>query len=139
MSAPRRVTDRPTWLLSRAHLRAKGLLGTALAAEDARGYHYRVLAALEEEGPASQADLGRTAGIDRSDMVATIDELAGQRLVRRDPHPTDRRRNLVTLTGRGRRRLEQLDQVLDDVQESVLAPLTAAERRSLLRILRKLG
>ena len=139
MTAPQRVASRPTWLLGRAHLRAQSLLHAALAEEGLRGYHYRVLAALEENGPASQADLGRATGSDRSDVVTTLDELVSGGLAGRAPHPTDRRRNVVTLTARGRRRLDELDRVLDDVQEAVLAPLTAAERRTLLRLLPKLG
>ena len=75
MSALRRVAARPTWLLSRANARAQGLLADAFGAEGVRGYHFRLLAALEQYGPASQADLGRHTGIDRSDVVATLNEL----------------------------------------------------------------
>lgn len=139
MAAPRRVSDRPTWLLSRAHTRAHGLLTDAFGAEGVRGYHFRLLAALEELGPASQAELGRAAGVDRSDVVATLDDLVASGLARRDPDPTDRRRNLVTLTRKGGRTLDRLDRVLDGVQEEVLAPLTPAERTTLVRLLRKLA
>ncbi|MEV6216850.1 MarR family transcriptional regulator [Nocardia sp. NPDC051833] len=54
----------------------------------ARGYHYRLLATLAEFGPASQAELGRRSGIHVSDMVATINDLADNDLVERDPIPT---------------------------------------------------
>lgn len=53
----------------------------------AHGYHYRLLATLEEFGPASQAALGRRSGIHVSDMVATINDLADRKLVERDPDP----------------------------------------------------
>ncbi len=65
----RRVADRPTWLLARAHARASGLLRQAVEAEGVRGYHFRLLAALEEYGASSRADLGRATGIDRLDAV----------------------------------------------------------------------
>ena len=134
-----RISQRPTWLLSRANARAQALLHEAFAAEGVRGYHVRLLAALDEHGPASQADLGRSTGIDRSDVVATLDDLVGWRLARRDPDPADRRRNIVTITAAGTRRLERLDRVLDGVQEAVLSPLTVTERRTLVRLLTKLG
>ena len=134
-----RVRDRPTWLLSQAAARAHALLTAALAEEGVRGYHLRLLAALEDDGPCSQADLGRATGIDRSDVVAALNELTAWGLARRDPDPTDRRRNLVSITRRGRERLEELDAVLTGVQEAVLAPLSAAERRSLVRLLRTLA
>ena len=47
----KRVADRPTWLLSRANARAHRILRQAFEAEGVRGYHFRVLAALEEYGP----------------------------------------------------------------------------------------
>ena len=139
MSPLTRVADRPTWLLSRANVRAQNLLRDAFAAEGVRGYDFRVLAALDEYGPASQAELGRRTGIDRSDVVATLNDLLESRFVRRKPDPDDRRRNIVTITTRGTAALERLDAMLDDVQDAVLAPLTTTERRTLLRLLAKLG
>ena len=69
MAALRRVEARPTWLLSRANARSQGVLADALSAEGVRGYHFRLLAALDQYGPSSQADLGRRTGIDRSDVI----------------------------------------------------------------------
>lgn len=134
----RRVADRPTWLLSRAHARSQRLLADAFASKGVRGYHFRLLAALDQYGPSSQADLGRHTGIDRSDVVATLNDLVGEGWAQRQPDPTDRRRNVVTITPRGRRALEQLDRVLDGVQERVLEPLSASERATFLRLLTKL-
>ena len=138
MDPLKRVAGRPTWLLSRANLRAQALLGEAFAAEGVRGYHFRLLAALEQHGPASQADLGRHTGIDRSDVVATLNDLVEWGLARREPDPADRRRNIVTMTTRGARTLERLDGVLGEVQAAVLAPLTPSERKTFLRLLEKL-
>lgn len=135
----RRVADQPTWLLSRANTRAQGVLADAFAKAGVRGYHFRVLAALEQHGPSSQADLGRVTGIDRSDVVATLDDLADWGLARRAPDDADRRRNVVSITEAGRARLVELDSMLSGVQETVLEPLTPRERATLLRLLRKLS
>jgi MarR family transcriptional regulator, lower aerobic nicotinate degradation pathway regulator len=97
-----------------------------------------MLAALDQHGPASQADLGRHTGIDRSDIVAALNGLVASGLAARDPDPADRRRNIVTITKRGARMLERLDAALDTVQESVLSPLTLSERKTFLRLLAKL-
>ena len=138
MAALRRVEARPTWLLSRANARSQGVLADALSAEGVRGYHFRLLAALDEYGPSSQADLGRRTGIDRSDVVAALNELVGRGLARREPDAADRRRNVVTLTTSGARVLERLDAVVDDVQKAVLAPLTQNERETFVRLLARL-
>jgi DNA-binding MarR family transcriptional regulator len=139
MSPLTRVAGRATWLLSRANTRAQNLLRDAFAAEGVRGYDFRVLAALDEHGPASQAEIGRHTGVDRSDVVATVNDLLASRLVRRRPDAEDRRRNIVTITAAGTAKLERLDAMLDGVQDAVLAPLTATERRTLLRLLAKMG
>lgn len=135
----RRVAGQPTWLISRANARAQRLLGEAFAAEGIRGYHFRVLAALEQYGASSQADLGRATGIDRSDVVATLDDLVAQGLAGRAPDQRDRRRNVVSITPAGTARLARLDDVLRGVQDEVLAPLTARERTAFLRLVEKLA
>jgi MarR family transcriptional regulator, lower aerobic nicotinate degradation pathway regulator len=135
----RRVAGRPTWLLSRANARAQSILHEAFAAHGVRGYHFRLLAALDEHGAASQADIGRHTGIDRSDVVATLNDLVRDGLAVRAHDPSDRRRNVVTITTKGRAILERLDLVVDAVQEAVLEPLTDRERAQLVRLLAKLA
>ncbi len=122
VSAPSRIRDRPTWLISRTYGRSHGLLNDGFAASGAglRSYHYRLLAALEEWGPVGQADLGRSTSVDRSDV-------------------DNRRRNIVSITPAGSKQLRALDHVLDEIQERVLAPLSQNERRQLTKLLRKLA
>src|SRR2546421_12799850 len=116
---PQRMRERPTWLISRAYARASGLLQEGFAADGGRlrGYHYRLLAALEEQGPASQAALGRGTGIDRSDVTAALVELEERGLGQRNGNPADRRRNVVSITPAGARRLGELDTVVATSQE----------------------
>ena len=105
---------------------------------DQRWQNYRLLAALEEFGPASQAALGRRTSIDRSDVVAALNELADDRLIQRSPDPDDGRRNVITITAAGRKQLRRLDQVLAGIQEKLLAPLSAADRTRLVALLNRL-
>src|SRR5689334_16141207 len=137
---PDRVKERPTWLISRAYARSSALLAAGFEAhgDGLRGYHYRLLAALEEWGPASQADLGRDTGIDRSDVTAALADLEERGLVRREVDPAHRRRKIVSLTPSGASTLRRLDRVLDGIQEDLLAPLAASQRKQLVTILRRL-
>lgn len=138
--APSRVRDRASWLVGRAHARSSALLNEAFETHGGglRGYHYRLLAALEEWGPSSQADLARSTGIDRSDVVGALGELEAREAITREVDPANRRRNVVSITPAGRRTLAALDEVVDAVQEQVLEPLSATERRQLEKLLRKL-
>jgi DNA-binding MarR family transcriptional regulator len=104
-----------------------------------RGYHYRLLAALDEWDPASQAALGRGTGIDRSDVTAALVDLEERGLVRRDVNQADRRRNVVSITAAGARHLEALDKIVDEVQERLLAPLSEGERRQFITLTRRIA
>lgn len=137
--ATRPLADLPTWLLSRANRRAQGLLYDAFAEVGLRPVHYRTLAALADGGSLSQAELGRRLGLDRKDVAVTLDQLADRRLLRRRPDPDDGRRNVITLTTTGLALLPDLERRLDAVQQEVLAPLSANERRTLQTLLRRLG
>jgi DNA-binding MarR family transcriptional regulator len=136
-TATARFTNLPSWLITQTAQHAHRLVSEGMAAAGARGYHYRALACLDEFGPASQADLGRRSGIHLSDLVATINELADQQLVERAPDPADRRRNIITITPAGRRRLRRLEKQLSRTQDELLAPLSPEERAQLTQLLRR--
>ena len=133
--APARLQRLPSWLLNQAALHATRILADAFADAGVRRYHFSVLVALAEDGPASQADLGRRLSIDRSDMVAVLNDLERDGLVARVRDESDRRRNLVRLTPAGKRALDRLDARVQEAQAAVLEPLSAAERDDLLRLL----
>jgi DNA-binding MarR family transcriptional regulator len=135
---PERLQAKPSWLLTQLAVHAHRLASDGFAEAGARGYHYRILAALHEFGPASQAELGRRGAMDRSDVVAAINELAEQGFVERTPDPDDRRRNIVTLTNAGQRQLRRLDVALDKAQDILLGPLAAEDRRTLTDLLTRL-
>ncbi|REE98712.1 MarR family winged helix-turn-helix transcriptional regulator [Thermomonospora umbrina] len=137
-TAPARLRGTPSWLLNQAAVHAGRHVNEGFAAIGARRYHYSLLAALTEFGPASQAALGRRCGIDRSDVVATLNELAGRDLVRREPDPTDRRRNIIRITPAGADHLTHLDTVLARAQDAAMAPLSGPEREELVRLLTRL-
>ena len=134
-ATPARLRGMPSWLLGRTAMHAHRLVVEGLAAAGARGYHYRLLAALAEFGPASQAALGRRTGIDRSYVVEAVNELVDGGLVGRARDPDDRRRNVVTITPAGAEQLRRLDGVLAGVQDELFAPLSADERAQLARLL----
>jgi len=138
-TAPRRLRALPSRLINLVATSANRLVDRALATTGSRRYDYALLAALEEFGPASQAALGRRTGIDRSDVVATVNELSARGLVERSPDPADRRRNVITVTAAGIRHLALLDRLLSDAQDTLLASLTTAEREQFVGLLMRVA
>jgi DNA-binding MarR family transcriptional regulator len=63
----------------------------------------RALGALHcSEGPIIMSDLGEELGVTPRNVTKLVDELEAEGLVRRLPHPSDRRATLIELTKKGR-------------------------------------
>lgn len=134
---PERLRRTPSWLFN--HLAGRGnRLAAARLGNLALRTDYAVLASLHETGPGSQAELCRRLAIDRSDMVAVLNRLEEQGLAVRQADERDRRRNEITITAAGRRALARLGEQIERVQDDLLEPLSAGQRRQLLELLQQL-
>jgi DNA-binding MarR family transcriptional regulator len=100
---------------------------------------YAVLKALSEDDGQSQRELSTQLGIHRNVMVTVVDKLEGDRLVKRMPHPADRRAFAVTLTDKARELLPKLDAQGSAQEDEITASLTAAERRAVLDCLQRMS
>ncbi|MFC6080312.1 MarR family winged helix-turn-helix transcriptional regulator [Sphaerisporangium aureirubrum] len=137
-ATPARLRTLPSWLVNQVAITANRLTDQALASVGSRRYHFAMLAALDEFGPSSQADLGRCTSIDRSDVVAAIGALVEQGYVRRGPDPGDGRRNIITITAAGTRHLRELGAVVAAAQDELLRSWSADERTTLLDLLTRI-
>ena len=108
-------------------------------AADLTQTQFAVVARLWEYGPNSQNELGRLAGIDSATIGGVIQRLQASGFVETAPHPSDRRRLQVALSESGRRAAEMAIESAWQANERTLEPLSAPERRSLLRLLRKIS
>ena len=86
----------------------------------------------------SQAELARMVAIEPPTMVRTIDRMARDGLVTREPDPADRRITRIYLTDRGRALRDVLVPRAVAVNEANLARLTKSEGQALHRLLAKL-
>jgi DNA-binding MarR family transcriptional regulator len=86
----------------------------------------------------SQAELGRRLWIDRSDLHSILNELQDEGLVARAPDAGDHRRNRVQITAAGDAVRERLDARVHEAQDTLLAPLSRADRSELHRLLEQL-
>ncbi|GAB0103547.1 MarR family transcriptional regulator [Nocardia sp. JMUB6875] len=137
-AASGRLRALPTRLVGQVAIIANRCTEKALEPTGSRRYHYALLATLDEKGSLSQAEAGRLTGIDRSDVVAAVNDLADRGLVTREPDPADRRRNILTLTAAGRAHLADLDTRLEAAQRELLPDFSTAERANFVLLLTRI-
>ena len=117
------LVDRLAHLLKHAQLRLAGLTVDALAPFNLSGRELAVLLVIADQPPASQLQVANRMGVDRTTMVALVDELEAKGLVERHRSPQDRRKNIVQLTNAGERCLDGAGRARDEVERDFLAPL----------------
>jgi DNA-binding MarR family transcriptional regulator len=132
------VTERLGWLLKHAQLRLSELTAAALEPYGVTGRELAVLTVLASSRPLSQQEAAARLGIDRTTMVAFVDQLAGKGLVERRPDVADRRRNLVELTPAGRDVHDRAGAAYATAEHRFLAPLSATAATRLRADLGKL-
>ena len=114
--------------------------GTALEPVRLELWEYDVLSALRRQGGAFElaaSALARETGLSTGAMTNRVDRLIDRGLVRRRTGENDRRSVIVRLTAKGRKKIDEaIKYRLDSAHES-LGDLTAAERKQLARLLRK--
>ena len=129
---PPEVLARHTaFLLGKAGQLSREVFERAISPMGLRARHYGALAVLAAEGPHAQRELGEKLQIDRSTMVALVDDLEGMGFVERRRDRQDRRRYELTLTRAGTEALSEAEGLVEGVQETVLAPLDEGQRREL--------
>lgn len=133
---PARLRALLSWQVNKANIVGARLTGAKMPATGRADF--AVLAAVEEYGPISQADLGRRLGLDRNRVNGIATRLDDSGCIIRATDLSDRRRNTVTITPRGHRYLEELQAATDAAQEELATNLSAAESAQLRKLLAKL-
>lgn len=104
----------------------------------ARSYSALALATDTPEG-ITQRELSIGLGLDPSQVVGLVDQLAAAGLVVRRPAPADRRTNIVTPTEKGSRVRERAAALVDEAQSPPLDALAEGEAAELRRLMNKLA
>jgi DNA-binding MarR family transcriptional regulator len=126
------------YLLKHAQLRFFELGAVALAPLGISGREAAVLRAVDPDRPVSQGEIARAMNVDRTTMVALVDDLQLKGLVQRRPDLDDRRKNVVELTDAGRSVVRQAAEAADAAERDFLGPLSAAEAAQFKKMLRVL-
>ena len=84
-------------------------------------------------------DLAEALGVTARNITTIVDGLEREGLIARRPDPTDRRAILLVLTPKGQEHLAEVHALQHAIAGRFFAPLDAAERTELLRLLIKVG
>lgn len=135
----RPLADDLGFLLSRASGQIVRVTNAALAEHGLRVRQYSVLVlACEGPGGLSQRELATVLGLDPSQVVLLVDELAAAGLVERQAPEADRRTRLVVATAEGFRVREAAGRAADAALETPLSLLGDGERDRLCDMLTRI-
>jgi MarR family transcriptional regulator, lower aerobic nicotinate degradation pathway regulator len=128
----------PGHLIRRVHQ-----VSTAYFAEECGGdltaVQYAALVAIGAHPGIDATRLSEIIYFDRSTIGDVLDRMEGKDWIRRASTPTDRRIKLLELSPAGQSVLQQVEPGIRRIQERLLAPLTATEAKTLIRLLGKMA
>lgn len=132
------VADSIGFLLAKAYQRSCALYKERFGTYGLTPQQFCLLRFLWEEDGISQIELSTRSQIDRTTIGGLIDRLEQSGLLKRLPHPDDRRAYRIYLTAEGQRLEETLAPLAEELHRIILAPLNQHEIDALTTMLRKL-
>jgi DNA-binding MarR family transcriptional regulator len=138
MTRPYILDEQVGFLLRQATQRHVGIF-TRLMPGGLTPPQFSALAILFQGGACSQNELGRRIATDGATIKGIIDRLTRRGLTRTAPDPADGRMLIVSLTETGAALAAGCIAAGAEITAATLAPLTPAEQRRLLTLLKRLG
>ena len=108
------------WTLARLSQSLVSALNVALADLDLTMRSFAVLATAADRAARTQLEIAQVVGLDKSTLVATIDDLERRGLVERRTDPADRRARVVESTAEGRTLATRAAQIVADTETAIL-------------------
>lgn len=137
--APAPLAERLGFLLKHAYQTYQSIQLPALAPIGLDGRLLAVLLVVQAEGPSLQQRLSERMGVDRTTMVALVDILEQTGFVERRRDAGDRRGYQINITGKGAALLRKATNVIHEVEQDFLAPLSPREQRQFRTLVTKLA
>ena len=128
----------PSYLATKVARIGYRFFSAALADHDIDTARFAVLAALSDFGALAQRELADRLDVNQSHLVGYVDELERRELVKRKRDPSDRRRQLVELTPKGRHLLGSLVTSAQRAEDDFLQALSERERRTFTTLLHRI-
>jgi DNA-binding MarR family transcriptional regulator len=129
----------PGYLIRRCHQISLGLFHDELKEFNLTPVQFATLRTLYDLGSMDQVTLAGHAALDFVTMGEVARRLEGRGMLIRQVNPRDRRARLLQLTPIGVETVEAMMPGIAHMQERLLAPLSAAEKETLMTLLRRVA
>jgi DNA-binding MarR family transcriptional regulator len=127
--------SKPGHLIRRAHQIAVALFMEECAAFDITPVQYATLVAIRETPGIAAIQLSAIVAFDPATLGKVIERLELKKLVSRRTTAADKRAKCLFLTKEGQALVEAVEPAVMRSQERILAPLTAKDRKTFMRLL----
>lgn len=127
-------------LVKRSSLVFDKLANQLLTPYDLTGSQFKILVLLyhRPEGSVRQVDLEAKFSMTNPTVTGLVQKLEGKKLVRRAPHPVDKRSKVLVLTERAMALREELLALADEMERQMTGRLSPAECEQLAALLMKM-
>lgn len=121
--------------LRRAQISVFNRFGRAIARDRVTPGQFGILVLINANTGLTQSALAKAVGVERSTMVATIDNLEGKGLVERRPSPVDRRSYALVLTAEGKSMLTKLKRKVREHEKRLFGDFSETDKEHLIGLL----
>ena len=128
----------PGHLIRRAQQIAVAEFARETAEHEVTPVQFAFMNAMMETPGVDQITLANRVAFDAATSGSVIGRLEAKGWVRREADPLDRRRKLLFITPEGARAVQAMTSAVALAQENILAPLSAQEQKTFLRLLAKM-
>ena len=133
------MNPRALYLIKRAEIEATSRMAKALEEYDITPKQFTVLYFVDyEKGDLSSVQLSRRFSITPQSMNELVTVLERKKLLKKTVDPSHRRILRISLTPKGKQRLEDCSAALDTVEETLLRGLSDAETSILRNLIGKI-
>jgi DNA-binding MarR family transcriptional regulator len=110
-----------------------------LTAQGFSMWGYIVLSQLAKQSAETQLALAQAVGYDKTRLIGLLDDLERDKLITREPDPSDRRARIVRLTSLGATRHAAAQAAIRDMEARLLGDLDGQEQQVLFDTLTRLA
>lgn len=122
----------------RAALAIIGVFLKRMAVYELRPVDFSVLSLITHNPGITSRQLCTALGILPPNLVGMVNQLEKRGLITREPHPSDGRAVGLHLSGKGANLMAQAEETAKELEAAATDRLTAAERKTLIRLLQKI-